>query len=71
MKLITAEIDNETHRLLHEMAAEQGVSISAIAGRLLRAELLKSKEDKLRRTIRSFRVDDRLSRDDLHLRRGS
>jgi plasmid stability protein len=77
MKNITVTVDDETYRLARIRAAERETSVSAMVREFLtdvanggsQVEKLKREEVALRASIRSFRAGDRLSRDEVHLRR--
>ena len=78
MKNITVTVDDETYRRARMTAAERDTSVSALVKAFLTelvanesdAERLKREERALRERIHSFRVGDRLDREDMH-RRGS
>jgi len=78
MKTITVTVDDETYRMARITAAERDTSVSALVKAFLTelvanesdAERLKREERALRERIHSFRVGDRLDREDMH-RRGS
>ncbi|MBV9568604.1 MAG: hypothetical protein JO172_10725 [Hyphomicrobiales bacterium] len=78
MKNITVSLDDAIYRRARMIAAEQDTSVSALVKRFLvelgsqesGPERLKRKERLLRERITEFRASDRLSRDDIHGRRG-
>ena len=78
MKNITVSLDDSIYRRARMIAAEQDTSVSALVKRFLvelgsgesGTERLKRKEGLLRERIAEFRASDRLSRDDIHGRRG-
>ena len=79
MKNITVSLDDETYRRARMIAAQRDTSVSALVKRFLlelasgetETERLKREERALRERITAFRASDRLSRDDLHNRRGA
>jgi phage shock protein A len=78
VKNITVSLDDETYRRARMAAAERDTSVSALVKRFLQElgseeteiERLKREERALRERISAFRASDRISRDDLHRRRG-
>ncbi|KAF2991655.1 hypothetical protein OGR47_08915 [Methylocystis sp. MJC1] len=78
MKNITVTVDDDTYRRARVKAAAEDTSISAVVRRFLidfaasetEFERLKREEQELRAQISTFRAADRLSRDDIHARRG-
>jgi hypothetical protein len=78
VKNITVSLDDETYRRARMVAAERDTSVSALVKEFLvglgagesEAERLKRQERALRARITSFRASDRISRDELHRRRG-
>jgi hypothetical protein len=76
VKNITVSVDDETYRRARMKAAEQSTSVSslvkgfliALASSESEAERLKRDERTLRARIRTFKVGDRVSRDELHAR---
>ncbi|MBV9052761.1 MAG: hypothetical protein JO357_13050 [Hyphomicrobiales bacterium] len=78
MKNITVSLDDAVYRRARIIAAERDTSVSALVKRFLvelaseesGPEQLKRKERSLRERITKFRASDRLSRDDIHGRRG-
>ncbi|BDV34644.1 MULTISPECIES: hypothetical protein [Methylocystis] len=78
MKNITVTVDDDTYRRARIKAAAEDTSVSAVVRRFLidfaasetEFEQLKREEKELRAQISTFRAADRLSRDDIHARRG-
>lgn len=78
MKNITVSLDDETYRRARIRAAELDTSVSALVKRYLvdlagqesEFERLARLERELRERVQSFRAGDRLSRDEVHERRG-
>ncbi|MBV8426729.1 MAG: ribbon-helix-helix protein, CopG family [Hyphomicrobiales bacterium] len=78
MKNITVSLEDAIYRRVRMIAAERDTSVSALVRRFLvelgseesETERLKRKEHLLRESITRFRASDRLSRDDIHGRRG-
>ncbi len=78
MKNITVTVDDDTYRRARIKAAAEDTSVSAVVRRFLiefaasetEFERLKREEQELRAQISTFRAADRLSRDDIHARRG-
>ena len=77
MKNITVSIDEKLHRLARIRAAEQGISLSAavreflieFAGGETDSERRKRLQNETLASIKQFRADDRLTRDEAHDRR--
>ncbi len=78
MKNITVSLDDETYRRARMKAAELDTSVSALVRRFLadlatgesETERLKRRERELRAQITKFSAGNRLSRDQVHDRRG-
>ena len=78
MKNITVSLDDDIYRRARVRAAAEDTSVSAVVRRFLiefasegtEFERLKRLEQELRDQILSFRASDRLSREDVHERRG-
>ena len=78
MKNITVSVGDDVHRRARIKAAERGTSVSAAvreflvrwSGEETDFERRKRLQDEALRSIRSFRADDRLSRDAVHDRAG-
>lgn len=78
MKNITVTVDDDTYRRARVKAAAEDTSVSAVVRQFLidfaasetEFERLKREEQELRAQISTFRAADRLSRDDVHARRG-
>lgn len=78
MKNITVTVDDDTYRRARVKAAAEDTSVSAVVRQFLidfaasetEFERLKREEQELRTQISTFRAADRLSRDDVHARRG-
>jgi hypothetical protein len=76
METIQVLVEDELYRRVHRVASERGISVSALVVQLLSgldtapdtAERLKRQEEALRGEITSFRVSDRVSREELHER---
>jgi hypothetical protein len=79
VKNITVSVDDETYRRARMKAAEQSTSVSSLVKGFLtslassesEAERLKREERSLREHVRTFRVADGVSRDELHARASS
>jgi predicted polyphosphate/ATP-dependent NAD kinase len=77
MKNITVTVDDEIYRRARIKAAERDTSVSALVKHFLMelavaesdTERLKREERALRERIATFRVADRMPREDLHRRR--
>jgi plasmid stability protein len=77
MKNITVSVDDDTYRRARIRAAAEDVSVSAVVRDFLTKyaatetefERLKREEQVLRERIESFRASDRVSRDEIHVRR--
>jgi hypothetical protein len=78
VKNITVTLDDETYRRARIKAAELETSVSALVRRYLvdlaggesEFDRLEKLERTLRERIASFRAGDRLSRDEVHERKG-
>lgn len=78
MKNITVSLEDDIYRRARVAAAERGTSVSALVRGYLEglgsgeseADRLRRAERALRQQVGAFRAADRLSRDDLHARRG-
>jgi uncharacterized protein YdaU (DUF1376 family) len=78
VKNITVSLDDEVYRRARMIAAGRDTSLSALVKRFLmelgsgetETERLKKEERLLRERITSFRAADRISREELHDRRG-
>ena len=77
MKNITVTLDDETYRRARIRAAELDTSVSALVRRYLvdlagsesEFERLEKLERELRGRVKTFRANDRLSRDEIHARK--
>ena len=78
VKNVTVSLDEQTYRRARVAAAERGTSLSALVRAFLEelgsseteSERLKKSERVLRERIAEFRAGDRLTREQLHERRG-
>jgi len=78
VKNVTVSLDEQTYRRARVAAAERGTSLSALVRAFLEelgsseteTERLKKSERALRERIAEFRAGDRLTREQLHERRG-
>jgi hypothetical protein len=76
MKNVTVSVDPDSYRRARLVAAERGVSVSALVRDYLsslgseesHADRLRREEAALRARIGDFSAADRLSRDDVHAR---
>jgi hypothetical protein len=77
VKNITVSVDDETYRRARIKAAQRDTSLSALVRRFLvqlaseesAERSLERRERDLRAQIRNFSAGDRLSREDVHVRR--
>jgi len=77
VKNITVSVDDETYRRARIKAAQRDTSLSALVRRFLvqlaseesAERSLERRERDLRAQIRTFSAGDRLSREDVHMRR--